>query len=256
MDHDDLPVGRVLSRREVVALLGASGAALLAGCRPGSLGADSAAAATTAGSGAASGARLCVVRPEQTEGPYFVDERLDRADIRADPGTGVVKEGAPLALTLVVQRLDDAGRCTPIPGARVDLWQCDAAGVYSDVVDPSFDTRGQRYLRGHQLTDATGTARFTTIYPGWYRGRTVHLHFKVRTEPTAARGHEFTSQLYFDDALTDRVFTRAPYAARGPRSTRNPQDGIYRRGGDQLLLDAQERGDGYAASFELGMRMG
>jgi protocatechuate 3,4-dioxygenase beta subunit len=213
-------------------------------------------AATTGTTGAASGARLCVVRPEQTEGPYFVDERLDRADIRADPGTGTVQEGAPLALALVVQRLDDAGRCSPIPGARVDLWQGDAAGVYSDVVDPSFDTRGQRYLRGHQLTDATGTVRFTTIYPGWYRGRTVHLHFEVRTEPTAARGHEFTSQLYFDDALTDRVFAGTPYAARGPRSTRNAQDRIYHGGGDQLLLAAQPRGDGYAASFELGMRMG
>jgi protocatechuate 3,4-dioxygenase beta subunit len=252
MDHDDdRPIGRVLSRREAVALLGASGAALLAGCRPGSLGADTAGADVVAG-----GAPQCVVRPEQMEGPYYVDGRLERADIRADPGTGTPKEGAPLALALVVQQVDDAGRCTPLAGARVDLWQCDAAGVYSDVVDPSFDTRGQKYLRGHQLTDRAGTVRFTTIYPGWYRGRTVHLHFKVRTDPAASRGQEFTSQLYFDDALTDRVFARAPYAARGPRSTRNDQDGIYRRGGDQLVLDVREEGDGYAARFALGMRMG
>lgn len=248
MDRDDVQVGRLLSRREILALLGASGIAALAGCKP---------SREVADVGTARGALLpsCVVRPEQTEGPYFVDARLDRSDIRSDPISGAVKAGAPLELALVVSRIGSGGACTPLAGARVDLWQCDAAGVYSGVRDPQFDTSGQQFLRGYQLTDATGTAPLMTIYPGWYRGRTVHLHFKVRTEPSAARGYEFTSQLYFDDALTDRVHAAEPYASMGRRTVRNEGDGIYRRNGSQLMLAVAEEAQGYAGTFHLGLQI-
>src|SRR4029453_17087527 len=100
-------------------------------------------------------------------------------------------------------------------------WQCDHLGVYSDVQDPSFNTKGKKFLRGYQVADGDGRARFTTIYPGWYAGRTVHIHFKIRSPQTQRPGYEFPSQFYFDDALTDRVFKDAPYAGRGDRSTRN-----------------------------------
>ncbi len=248
MDRDDVQVGRLLSRRELLALLGASGIAALAGCRP---------SREVAEGGSVAGAPLpsCVVRPEQTEGPYFVDGRLDRSDIRSDPQNGAIKAGVPLQLAIVVSRVGSGGACTPFSGARVDLWQCDAEGVYSGVQDRSFDTTGQLFLRGYQLTDATGTAWFTTIYPGWYRGRTVHTHFKVRTEPTAVRGHEFTSQLYFDDALTDRVHAREPYARMGQRTVRNDGDGIFRRNGSQLMLDVAEAGDGYQGTFHIGLQI-
>jgi protocatechuate 3,4-dioxygenase beta subunit len=248
MDRDDIQVGRLLSRREILALLGASGLAALAGCRP---------SREVAESGAAAGGVLpsCVVRPEQTEGPYFVDGRLDRSDIRSDPESGAIKAGALLQIAIVVSRIGNGGACTPLSGARVDLWQCDVDGVYSGVRDPSFDTTGQLFLRGYQLTDATGTARFTTIYPGWYRGRTVHTHFKVRTEPSAPRGHEFTSQLYFDDALTDRVHAREPYVSKGQRTVRNEGDGIFRRNGNQLMLDVAEAGQGYEGTFHLGLQI-
>ena len=248
MDRDDIQVGRLLSRREVLALLGASGIAALAGCRPSR-------EVARGGSVAGGGLPSCVVRPEQTEGPYFVDGRLDRSDIRSDPQSGAMKAGVPLQLAIVVSRIGSGGACTPLSGARVDLWQCDAEGVYSGVQDRSFDTTGQLFLRGYQLTDATGTARFTTIYPGWYRGRTVHTHFKVRTEPTAVRGHEFTSQLYFDDALTDRVHAREPYARMGQRTVRNDGDGIFRRNGSQLMLDVAEAGDGYQSTFHVGLQI-
>jgi protocatechuate 3,4-dioxygenase beta subunit len=250
MDNDDRPVGRVLTRREVVALMGMSGAAILAGCRPSRDGASRAAASAAANGDVALPA--CVVVPEQTEGPYFVDLPLDRADIRSDPGSGAAKAGVPLALAFRVSRVDGSN-CIPMAGARVDVWHCDAEGIYSDVEDPSFNTKGQRFLRGYQLTDSSGMARFTTIYPGWYRGRTVHVHFKVRTEPAAARGHEFTSQLYFDDAVSDRIFQRSPYVA-GAR-TRNAQDGIFRRNGEQLLVPVKEAGSGYEAMLDLGMRV-
>jgi protocatechuate 3,4-dioxygenase beta subunit len=250
MDRDDVHVGRLLSRREILALLGASGVAALAGCKP----SRDVAEVDTAG-----GAALpsCVVRPEQTEGPYFVDARLDRSDIRSDPASGAVKEGVPLQLAFVVSRVAADGACTPLTGVHVDLWQCDAAGVYSSVKDPSFDTTGQQFLRGYQLTDTTGTARFTTIYPGWYRGRTVHAHFKVRMEPSSERGYEFTSQLYFDDGLTDRVHAREPYASKGQRTLRNAGDGIFRRNGDQLMLamDGSQEPHGYASTFHLGLQM-
>jgi protocatechuate 3,4-dioxygenase beta subunit len=244
MDHDDVPLGRVLTRREVLALLGASGAALLTGV-PFVHGLSNA--------GVAIGPS-CVARPEQTEGPYFVDEGLNRSDIRSDPGAGVSKAGTPLTLALTVSSLRGGG-CSPLPGAQVDLWHCDADGAYSDVTDRSFRTVGQRFLRGYQVTDGKGTVRFTTIYPGWYPGRTVHIHFKVRTAPKSERGQVFTSQLYFDDALTDRVQARAPYAVRGEREMRNADDRIFAQGGRRLMLDPKPTRDGYAASFAIGLQL-
>jgi protocatechuate 3,4-dioxygenase beta subunit len=195
-----------------------------------------------------------MARPEQTEGPYFVDERLNRSDIRSDPADGQVKPGTPLALTLKVSRFS-AGDCHPLAGAQVDLWHCDALGVYSDVRDPRFSTIGQKFLRGYQLTDAQGEARFVTVYPGWYPGRTVHIHFKIRTAPMGRRTFEFTSQLYFDDELTDRVHADLPYAKKGPRTARNHHDFIFRRGGSHLMLAPTETADGYSATFSIGLQL-
>lgn len=244
-DHDDGMVGRLLTRREIVALFGASGLAAIAG-----------AAAGRAQTGSAAATAPCVVQPQQTEGPYFVDEKLNRSDVRADPATGAVKAGVPLELTFKVSQVGAAGACVALAGARVDIWQCDALGVYSGVRDRNFDTTGQKFLRGHQIADATGTARFVTIYPGWYPGRAVHIHFKVRTSPPAAQAYEFTSQLYFDEALSDRVFEREPYSTHEGQRTRNESDGIYRSGGAQLMLPAAPQGSGYAGTFALAMRLG
>ncbi len=243
MTDEDRPAGHLLSRREVVAFLGAAGVVWLAG---GSLFSRRAVASTLGPS--------CVVRPAQTEGPYFVDERLNRSDIRSDPTDGRIRPGTPLALTLLVSRLN-SGDCQPLAGAQVDIWHCDALGVYSDVQDPGFNTIGQKFLRGYQITDARGDARFVTVYPGWYPGRTVHIHFKIRTAPVAQRSFEFTSQVYFDDVLTDRVHAHPPYAAQGPRTERNQHDWIFRRGGDQLMLAPTARADGYAASFAIGLQL-
>lgn len=198
-------------------------------------------------------APTCVVTPQLTEGPYFVDEGLIRSDIRDDPSTGAIREGVPLRLAF---RIFDAtgGACTPLAGAAVDVWQCDALGVYSDVRDISgLDTTGQRFLRGAQYTDADGASEFLTIYPGWYRGRTVHIHFKIRTDPALGSGYQFTSQLFFDDALTDSVHARPPYNAKGRRDTLNANDGIFQGGSDALTLAIIEEGDGYAATIAIGV---
>ena len=243
MTDGDWPAGRLLSRRDVMLLLGAAGAVWLAG---GSLLSRRAIAGSLGPS--------CVVRPEQTGGPYFVDERLNRSDIRSDPTDGRVRPGAPLALTLQVSRLN-SDSCQPLPGAQVDIWHCDALGVYSDVQDPGFNTLGQKFLRGYQVTDTQGEVRFVTLYPGWYPGRTVHIHFKIRTAPMARRSFEFTSQLYFDDVLTDRVHAAPPYATKGARTTRNQHDWIFQRGGDQLMLAPTTTAEGYAATFAIGLQL-
>lgn len=243
MRSDDEMVGRLLTRRELVALFGASAVAATA---------HRATAQTPPRAGGAIPA--CVVQPEQTEGPYFVDEKLLRSDIRTDPSTGAAKPGAPLTLTIVASEVSKSGTCTPLRNAQVDLWHCDAMGVYSDVKDPSFSTLGQKFLRGHQMTDASGTAKFVTIYPGWYPGRAVHIHFKVRTAAAAGAAAEFTSQFYFDESLTDKVFTREPYSAHKGQRTLNQGDRIYRQGGTQLMLAVSERANEYAATFELGIR--
>jgi len=142
----------------------------------------------------------------------------------------------------------------PLAGVYVDVWHCDALGVYSDVQDPGFNTVGKKFLRGYQITDAAGAASFTTIYPGWYPGRTVHVHFKIRSAPTAAPGFEFTSQLYFDDALTDQVHAQQPYAAKGQRTLRNSGDGIYAQGGSRLLLPVAQDAGAYAGTFDISLQ--
>ncbi len=246
MHDDDRMVGRLLTRRELVALFGTS--SVVAIVHP------AAARFVAQESGAPAGG--CVVRPQQTEGPYFVDKVLNRSDIRAEPSTGAVKEGAPLELTFNVSQVDARGACVALPGAQVDVWQCDATGVYSGVRDPGFDTTPQKFLRGYQTTDTAGVARFVTVYPGWYPGRAVHIHFKVRTSPSEPNGYEFTSQLYFDDELTDRVHARQPYTAHSGSRTRNDRDGIFRSGGAQLMLPVSSEDDGYAGTFNLAMRAG
>lgn len=262
LDNDDEQIGRILSRREVLRLLGVSGAALLAGCavaQPGSSSTPAAAAptpttapATSAGTtestAAVTAVPACVVRPEVTEGPYYVDEELNRSDVRSDTATGVIKDGALLALTFNVSQISD-NSCAPLEGAQVEIWHCDAAGVYSDVSDPGFNTKGQNFLRGYQVTDANGQAHFTTIYPGWYASRCVHIHFKVH-DSTAEDSKVFTSQLFFDDALTDQVFSQPPYAAKGQRDTLNSTDDIYQ---DLLLLTTTQTDQGYAAAFDIGL---
>lgn len=244
MDHDDLPIGRLLSRREAVALLGTGSAALLFGCGTSSAEGGNAQAGATSGS-------PCLVRPEATEGPFFFDGDLFRHDIRMDSATGAPSPGLPLALTIGVSQVSD-GACVPLANAIVDIWHCDARGAYSGYDQEG--TEGSDFLRGFQRTDASGEASFTTIYPGWYPGRAVHIHLKVRTD-AGADAYEFTSQLYFPDALTDEVFSDDLYArADTNRRIRNPQDGIFTRdGGTQLLLAPERDGDGYRARFDVGL---
>jgi protocatechuate 3,4-dioxygenase beta subunit len=197
----------------------------------------------------------CIVTPAETEGPYFVDELLNRSDITTDPSTGTKRSGVPLNLTFQVSRVGSGG-CTALSGAKVDVWHCDAAGLYSDVSAQS--SVGQKFLRGYQLTDANGVAKFATIYPGWYAGRTVHIHFKVRTYSGATKSFEFSSQLFFDDAVTDSVYKTAPYNSRPNRDTRNQNDMVYSSNGNSggvLVVTPTPSAAGYAATFAIGLNV-
>jgi protocatechuate 3,4-dioxygenase beta subunit len=235
-----------MGRREVIGALGAAGAAFVLPAR----------AANRPGATVD-----CVVVPEMTEGPFFVDEKLERSDLTAGTNEPFVTAGLPLLLEMRVFQVN-SGACAPLVGSRVDVWHASAEGVYSDERSGRIqdkDTVGETYLRGYQRTDANGAVTFATIYPGWYAGRTVHIHFKIRgLARSGGTTQDFTSQLFFDDAINDAVLARPPYNKRGSRRVRNSNDGIYRRGGGSALLLAARPapgGKGYAATLNFGLRI-
>ena len=214
-----------LSRREAIAgAAAAAGAGLFILLRGGPEASD---AASRPG---------CVLSPEQTEGPYYIDNGLIRSNITDG------KKGVPLDLRLQVL---NASSCRPIGGATVEVWHCDALGNYS-----GFSTPG-RYCRGGQRANGAGNVRFRTIYPGWYQGRTTHIHVKVHVG-----GHEVhTGQLYFPDRVSAAVYrSRAPYRTRGQKDTPNAADNVYADGGRRSTLRLTRRGGGYTGRLALGVR--
>jgi uncharacterized protein (TIGR03437 family) len=201
---------------------------------------------------------VCVARtPTLTEGPYWVDDKLFRADIRSDPGTGVVRAGVPLTMIINVQNLSGS-TCTPLAGAYVDIWHCDAKGIYSGFSQSpgggtgQVDARGQDFLRGYQITDSNGQVRFTTIYPGWYAGRTIHIHVRVRTYSGNTVLSNMVSQIFFDEAVNNVVIASSEYTRTGARSTLNSNDNIYN---NQTVLLAPATGS-VAAGYEAAITMG
>ena len=221
-------------------MLGAAGAGgvavLLGGVRAGSTGLEDAvdeAAAST-----------CVMTPAKTVGPYFVDEKLNRSDVRED------QVGIPLTLTMYVFDADDD--CKPVQGATVDIWHCNNNGLYSD--EAANSTSGQKWLRGYQTTDAAGKVTFITNYPGWYSGRAVHIHYKVRVYDGATETLEFTSQLFFTDAQNAQVLADSRYSAHGATpDTTDGTDNIYANDSSLLLHPTGDNAGGYSAEFSVGV---
>ncbi|MFT4624475.1 MAG: protocatechuate 3,4-dioxygenase beta subunit [Myxococcota bacterium] len=172
----------------------------------------------------------CGISREQIDGPYYL--ALD--DLRGDVTDG--KQGIALALLLEVVAGDS---CDPVQDATVELWQADASGTYSGF--HALGTKGERFLRGTQRGDGAGAVSFTTIYPGFYPGRTPHLHLRV----TAPGYAELVTQVYFP-----RKTNAAVAGEYGAGDTTNDSDGFY---DEENLLDIEKDGDGYLASGRIAL---
>ena len=279
-----------VSRRRALVLGGTVGlAGVLAACATGSdapsTGAVTATAPVTDPAALLDVANTCVLAQEETQGPYWFDVDSIRSDIREG------RPGLTLALALRVHDLSSCsvgGAVRPVPNSVVEIWHCDAGGVYSGFATAATrepppgrppaartcagasDPGGRRsgassdgsyssgdpeatpsddgtYLRGAQAADANGVVRFTTIYPGWYPGRTTHIHCKVHLD----RRTVLTTQLYFDDNLTEEIYRKIPpYTEHTVRDTRNDTDSIY---ADVGLMTTQRAADGYLAAINLGL---
>jgi protocatechuate 3,4-dioxygenase beta subunit len=185
----------------------------------------------------AEGLVTCVLTPELTEGPYYVAGEKIRRDITEG------KPGTALLLSLTVM---NASTCGLVKNAAVEIWHCDALGVYSGAVA---NNPGTNFLRGMQRTNTKGVATFKTIYPGFYQGRAVHIHVKVHVGGNVVH----TGQLFFP-AVTNTVYARAPYKTHGTHpDTTNAQDSIFRNGGDKGMLTLRKSGAGYVGSVSMGV---
>jgi protocatechuate 3,4-dioxygenase beta subunit len=228
------------TRRSVIAGLGGVtlGLATLGLTGPATAQATTHAGPSTAAEPPAQAAAVCVLTPEQTEGPYYLDLETVRKDITEG------KPGVPLTLRVTVV---DATTCSPLPDTAVDIWHCDALGIYSGYAAGG-STPGTTFLRGVQLTDSSGAATFTTIYPGWYVGRALHIHVKTHAGGTVSDGKyqgghvSHTGQLYFPEAYNSRVAALTPYRTNTTARTLNARDGIYQRGGSATLLTVTQAG--------------
>ncbi len=241
------------TRRRTLGMLGAIGAGCLA---TRALHSDFAAAAPAAAGSRAS----CTLTPALTEGPFFVDERLNRSDLTAGATRAGIVDGLPLRLFIDLSSVRGA-ECRPVAGVQVDVWHASARGEYSDERTGvgQVSTKGQTWLRGYQISDADGKVAFKTIYPGSYAGRTVHIHVKARVFNAAGNAtYEFTTQLFFDDAVNDIVMQRPAYSTRGSARTRNAQDFLYGSNDPSRLVDLAPMpgtDPGYIATAALGLTL-
>ena len=216
------------SRRDVIRTVGGAGLAAVFGVRALQLLGEDAEAATT-----------CLLTPEATEGPYWVDGALSRRNVTEG------KAGVPLVIRFTVL---NAKTCKPIRNADVEIWHCDAFGTYSGVNGAT-----TRFLRGHQRSNALGKAEFLTLFPGWYPGRTPHIHMKV-----SVGGNEVhTGQVFFNEKVTTVVYKQAPYRSRGQYDTPHASDGIYSQaGGSRAELKLTRRSGGlrgYVGTIAVGV---
>lgn len=236
-----------LTRREAIRLGGiaALGATFLPSLFLAGCGDD---ASTPVGAGQAPGTSSfptlpseCVLTPQETEGPYYVDVNLLRSNIVES------QQGFPLNLEVIVV---DAGTCAPLSDKVVEIWHANASGVYSDIA--SEGTEGQTYLRGSLVTDASGAATFQTVYPGWYQGRATHIHFKVHVNANQV----VTSQIYFDDSLNDQIYQKAPYNQHAGTRTPNADDMVRSTDPDPtnaLFVKTNVTSDAVYAALRVGV---
>lgn len=253
-----------------------SSAPVTGGMAPGASAAG-AAASGSAGAAAMAGTTdlsslACILTPDMTEGPFFIDEKLNRSDLLMGETDESIVMATPLALTIGVFKVNGM-TCTPMPGLQVDIWHADALGIYSDVASgfvQSTDTRGKKFLRAYQITNESGLVDFATIYPGWYMSRTIHIHFKIRMPMGGSSAYDFTSQMFFDEKVSKEVLSTGPYAkAPGTRSVFNDDDHIFqgtpqngqkppagqKAPGLDAMVALNKSGNGYVGLLKVGLKM-
>lgn len=233
---------RKIPRREALAILGAAGAAWTLACGD-SPSSPSATTATTTGAaagtttGTATGA-ACAVTPTETVGPYPSLVDLFRSDIREG------RAGTPLTLTIAV--VSAANGCNPVAAANVEIWQCDAAGDYSQYGSQ----RAETFLRGIQTTNASGEVTFTTVFPGWYQGRATHIHVEVVRNGSSVK----VTQLAFPESINAAVYRTGVYASRGANPLANTQDGIFADSiSSELATVTGDPASGLSATFRVAI---
>ena len=232
---------KTATRREALALLGATGVAFTMGCGGDTATSpDSGATSSTPSGGGASAA--CATSPSETAGPYPSLTDIVRSDIRGG------RTGVALTLTLTV--VNASSGCGVVSGALVEVWQCDAQGRYSEYSQPGYDGRTETFLRGIQTTDAGGRVVFMTIYPGWYAGRATHIHAEVTVNGRSVK----VTQIAFPESVNATVYASSQYAARGGNPTSNSGDMVFADSlGSELATISGDPASGYAASFTIGI---
>jgi protocatechuate 3,4-dioxygenase beta subunit len=253
-----------LTRRSALVTLVGAGTALGFGCGSTEEEANTTDGSTDAGNEASkqetgttsTDASDCAVTPEGEIGPYFADDSeagFERADLSSNLDGTSTQAGVPLTLHVTV--LDAQKSCAPYVGAQVDIWHCNASGVYSDIA--AEDTSSEQWLRGYLLTDANGQLTFKTIIPGWYSGRTTHIHLRIRStysDASSTSDGANTTQCFFDQKLIDTLYTTvAPYKAKGKNPTTNATDHVYagEEDGANVLALTGSAAAGYTASVTI-----
>ena len=185
------------------------------------------------------------------EGPYFVDGQLQRSYV----ASGYAGIAVNYTLVILDGRNTTTNQCTPLANVKVDTWECDWDGLYSD--ESVEGTLGNEYLRGYQLSNASGAVQFQSLYPGWYSGRTTHIHFRLRVYDGAGGGlsYDETTQFFFDDTITSYIYANiAPYSTHTGRDTYNTGDRIYTTD-NQLSLQGSYTA-GYTTTVYLTIPLG
>jgi protocatechuate 3,4-dioxygenase beta subunit len=207
--------------------------------------------------------------PQQTQGPYFVDGMPNRSDLRSESSDSSIQDGIPLRLNINVYEVNGfangntSGLCIPFSGAKVDIWEANPQGIYSAVAEDG--TEGKDFLRGYQITDDNGTVQFITVYPGWYEGRAIHIHVKVRSLDGSQNPFEWTSQFYLNNSINELIHKQPPYSDHGPVDMLNEEDGIYAgpstdglvqtNTGKHLMLNLTNQQEDYTGTFNIGVNV-
>ena len=244
------PVNRRITRRNVLETLGLAGAAMVAACSSSPTSAsstnNSTTPPTTTGSSSTTGS--CVVAAEETAGPY--PDRLGMISNQSFLRQDITESKSGLPLTLALTIVNVRQNCTAVSNASVEIWQCNAAGNYSEYAQPDYDGTGQTFLRGVQITNSAGVATFRTIYPGWYMGRATHIHVQVFVNGAVVK----TTQVAFPENVTASVYRTGVYAAKGQSTTSNASDNVFSDGTQtEMATLTGDTASGYTATLTVGV---